>query len=66
MKEPTNSVSDSFPIELPELSLQVVSFLQIGFYILFALLVYYFTRRLLAVVSNSGAVEKKTFYFVNF
>lgn len=50
-------------MELPELSLQVVSFLSIGFYIALAILVYYFTRRLLQLMSNTGALEKRTLYY---
>ncbi|MEM7646992.1 MAG: mechanosensitive ion channel domain-containing protein [Pseudomonadota bacterium] len=63
MKNSTSSAPNSFSFDLPELSLQVISFLQIGIYVLLALIVYYFSRRLVQVMSNTGALEKRTFYF---
>ena len=63
MKDSTRAAASSFPIELPELSLQVVSFLQIGFYIALAIIVYYFTRRLMQLMSSTGALEKRTLYY---
>ena len=62
MKDPVSSVSQ-LPIQLPELSLQVISFIEIGFYIIIALLLYYFTRRLLMMFGNTGALEKRTLFF---
>lgn len=63
MKDSANSGISSLLIDLPELSLQVVSFLQIGFFLLFATLTYYVSRRFLLAFSSSGAVEKRTFSF---
>lgn len=62
MTDSTNSVV-SLPIDLPELSLQVVSFLQIAFYLAVATIVYYLTRRLVQIMSNTGALEKRTLYY---
>lgn len=62
MKDPVNSVNQ-FPVNFPELSLQVISFLQIGFYILLAILIYYLSRRMLMIFGNTGALEKRTLSF---
>ena len=63
MKDSTIPVANSLPIDLPELSLQVASFLQIGLFALLAALVYYVARRLLFGISNTGALGKKTIFY---
>ncbi len=63
MKDSTNSVVNSLPIDLPELSLQVVSFLQIGVFLFLAVATYYLARRFLLAFSSTGVLEKRTLYF---
>ncbi len=60
MKDIATYGSSPLPINLPELSLQVISFLQIGFFIAMAILAYYLSRKILVAMGNSGALEKKT------
>ena len=62
MKDSTSSVN-SFPMDLPELSLQVISFLQIGFFILLATFAYFIVRRLMMIMGNTGALEKRTLVY---
>ncbi len=60
MKDSTTYASSALPIDLPELSMQVVSFLQIGLFIALATLAYYVTRKFLQTMGNTGALEKST------
>ncbi len=63
MKDTTTYASSPLPIDLPELSLQVVSFIQIGFFIAMAVLTYYVTRRVLQTMGNTGALEKRALVY---
>lgn len=63
MKDSANSAVSGLPIDLPELSLQVLSFFELGVFVLLATLTYYFTRKLLQAMGNAGAVEKQTLFF---
>ena len=59
MKVSTTS-GNQLDMAFPELSIQVVSFFQIGFFVLFAILAYYLTRRMILILSNSGILEKRS------
>jgi small-conductance mechanosensitive channel len=63
MKDSAIYESSSLPIPLPELSLQVISLLQIGFYLALSTLSYYLARRILLAMGNTGALEKRTLTF---
>ncbi len=63
MKDSASSAANDFPMDLPELSLQVVSFLQIGFFVLLASFTYYVMRRFLLAMRSTGALEKKTVFY---
>lgn len=63
MTETKNSVATPLGFDLPELSLQVVSFMQLASFALVAALVYFVLRKLLKTVKNSGAVERRTLFF---
>lgn len=63
MKESAKSAVDSIGFDLPELSLQVVSFMQIASYGLLALLLYLVLRKVLRTVKNYGVIENTTVFF---
>lgn len=62
MKDSASS-ANSFSMDLPELSLQVVSFLQIAFYIMLSIFVYFLIRRLILLMGSTGALEKRTLFY---
>jgi small-conductance mechanosensitive channel len=59
MQDSTTSVNQ-LGMEFPELSIQVVSFFQIGFFVVLAILAYYLSRRFMQILSSSGVIEKRS------
>ncbi len=54
---------NSLAMDFPELSLQVASFFQIGFFIVFSGASYFLLRRFFIIMGNSGALEKRTLFY---
>lgn len=60
MQDSIDSVAKPLSQALPDLSLQVISFLEIGIYILMAASIYYMARKSLFTIRQTGVLERRT------